>query len=49
MAFIREKKINGNIYLYLVKTVREGDRVRQKVLKYIGPKSQVSQEEVEKF
>ncbi len=46
MSFIREKTINGNKYLYLVKSIREGKRVRQKVLKYLGPKSKVSEEKL---
>lgn len=49
MAFIREKEINGNTYLYLVKSVREEDTVRQEVLKYIGPKSEVSKEDLDEF
>ncbi|MFP4045832.1 MAG: hypothetical protein ACLFS3_02120 [Candidatus Aenigmatarchaeota archaeon] len=49
MSFIREKTINGNQYLYLVKSVRNGDQVRQKVLKYIGPVGKVSQEEIKKI
>ncbi len=49
MSFIREKTINGNKYLYLVKSIREGERVRQKVLKYIGPKSEVSEEKLKKI
>ena len=31
-----EKKIGGKIYHYLVKSVRVGDRVQQKVLAYLG-------------
>lgn len=38
MAFIREKKINGRKYLYLVESERSGDEVKQKVLEYLGPK-----------
>lgn len=49
MAFIREKEINGNKYLYLVKSVREGDSIRQEVLKYLGPKGEVSKEELDSF
>ncbi len=36
MAFLRAKKINGNLYFYLVKSVRIEGKVRQKVVKYIG-------------
>lgn len=34
--FIRKKKIGGKVYHYLVKSVRVGDRVQQKVLAYLG-------------
>lgn len=36
MAYIRHKVIKGHVYYYLVEGRREGDRVRQKVLKYLG-------------
>ncbi len=36
MAFIRTKTINGSKYYYLVENRREGKKVVQKVLKYIG-------------
>jgi len=34
--FIREKTIKGKTYYYLVKSVRERSRVRQKTIRYIG-------------
>jgi hypothetical protein len=34
--YIRTKNINGHLYHYLVKSVREGKRVIQKHLKYLG-------------
>lgn len=37
MSFTRIKTINGRQYKYLVTGVREGNRVRQKVVKYLGP------------
>ncbi len=38
MAFIRTKTIKGHKYLYLVEGTRgEDNKVRQKVIKYIGP------------
>ena len=46
MVFIREKEISGNTYLYLVKSIREGDTVRQEVVRYLGPKDSVSQDDV---
>ena len=36
MAFIRAKVSRGNTYYYLVENHREGKKVRQKVLKYLG-------------
>lgn len=39
MSFIRAKEIpprSGNWYDYEVKTVHEDDKVRQKVIRYIG-------------
>ena len=36
MAFIRVKKIGSRYYFYLVKSVRTGNKVRQKVVKYLG-------------
>ncbi len=35
--YVRQKTVNGRQYFYLVKSVREGKTVRQKVLKYLGP------------
>ena len=35
-GFIRVKYIKGRPYYYLVKTVREDGKVKQKVLKYLG-------------
>lgn len=34
--FIRKKTIGGKTYHYLVKAVRSGDKVQQKVLAYLG-------------
>ena len=36
MAFIRAKRQGDKVYYYLVESRREGKRVRQKVLKYLG-------------
>ena len=36
MAYVRCKTINGKTYQYLVKSVREGQRVRQVFVRYIG-------------
>jgi hypothetical protein len=36
VTFVRTKKVKGIEYRYLVEGVREGDRVRQKVVAYLG-------------
>ena len=38
MAFVRTKTIKGHDYEYLVETYREGDKVKQRVIKYLGRK-----------
>lgn len=49
MSFIREKEINGKDYLYLVESVREGDKVKQKVIKYLGPKGEVPESKLKSY
>ena len=39
--FVREKTINGYTYLYLVESVREGKRTRQRIIKNLGRKEAV--------
>src|ERR687885_1694221 len=39
--FVREKRINGYTYLYLVETVREDGRTKQRILKNLGRKDAV--------
>ncbi len=39
MAFIRAKVCRGRTYYYLVESRRDGKKVRQKVLKYLGTKA----------
>ncbi|HEX55069.1 MAG: 2-C-methyl-D-erythritol 4-phosphate cytidylyltransferase [Candidatus Altiarchaeales archaeon] len=36
MVYVRAKEIKGKRYYYLVKSKREGSRVRQITLKYLG-------------
>jgi len=36
MAFIRFKWIRGKKYYYLVESKREGGKIKQRVLKYLG-------------
>jgi Transposase DDE domain len=40
--FVREKRINGYSYLYLVETVREHGRARQRIIKNLGRKDAVT-------
>ena len=39
--FVREKRINGYTYLYLVETVREDGRAKQRIIKNLGRKDAV--------
>ena len=39
MAFVRTKRQGNRIYYYLVESKREGKKVRQKVIKYLGTKA----------
>ena len=36
MAFVRKKRFGNREYYYLVEGRREGKKVRQKVIKYLG-------------
>jgi hypothetical protein len=36
MAFVRTKRIKNKTYYYLVESRREGNKVRQRVIKYLG-------------
>ncbi len=36
MAYIRNKKNKGKTYYYIVQTKREKNKVKQKVIKYLG-------------
>src|ERR1044072_6430354 len=40
--FVREKRINGYTYLYLVETVRENGRAKQRIVKNRGRKEAVT-------
>ena len=43
MVYVRGKKIKGQTYYYLVKSVREGNRVRQVSLEYLGAEKPTKQ------
>lgn len=36
MAHLKRVHIGGKMYLYIVKSVRSGDKVSKKVLEYLG-------------
>ncbi len=36
MAYIRKKKIKGNIYYYAVEGKYENNKIKQKVIRYLG-------------
>ena len=36
MAFVRTKRQGNRVYYYLVESKREGKKVRQKVIRYLG-------------
>jgi hypothetical protein len=40
-VFVREKRINGYTYLYLVETVREDGRAKQRIIRNLGRKEAV--------
>ncbi len=44
--FVREKRQGKQVYYYLIKSYREGGKVKKKVVKYLG-KEKPSPEELE--
>ena len=46
MVFLRKKIIKGRAYYYLVKSVREGDKVKQKCIRYLGKPEDFIKEEL---
>ncbi len=48
MSFVRKKEYDGRVYYFLVKSIRDGNKVRQKVIKYLG-KNKPSKEEIKKL
>ena len=47
MVFIQERKVKGNTYIYLDKSIKIGTKIR-KISKYLGKKSELSEEEINK-
>ncbi len=48
MTYVRSKNIKGRTYYYLVKSVREGKKIKQINLAYLGAESP-GEEEVRKL
>ena len=48
MAFVRTKRKGNRTYYYLVESRREGNKVRQKVIKYLGAEMP-TKEQIETF
>jgi len=46
MAFIRSKRKGNRVYYYLVENRREGKKVRQKVIKYLGAERPTKEQEL---
>ncbi|MBA7558568.1 hypothetical protein ES708_00172 [subsurface metagenome] len=44
MAFVRTKRKGNRIYYYLVENKREGKKVRQKVIKYLGTEAPTNEQ-----
>lgn len=46
--FIRKKKIKGKTYYYLVESYREGGKIKQRVIKYLGADRPAVIDEIER-
>jgi len=44
MAYVRTKRRGQRLYYYLVESKREGDKVRQRVIRYLGTKPSTKEE-----
>jgi hypothetical protein len=44
MAYVRTKRRGQRLYYYLVESKREGDKVRQRVIRYLGTKPPTKEE-----
>ena len=44
MAYVRTKRRGQRVYYYLVESKREGDKVRQRVIRYLGTKPPAKEE-----
>ena len=44
MAYVRTKRRGRKLYYYLVESKREGDKVRQRVIRYLGTKPPTEEE-----
>jgi len=44
MAYVRTKRRGQKLYYYLVESKREGDKVRQRIICYLGTKPPTEEE-----
>ena len=44
MAYVRTKRRGQKLYYYLVESKREGDKVRQRIIRYLGTKPPTEEE-----
>lgn len=44
MAYVRTKRRGRKLYYYLVESKREGDKVRQRIIRYLGTKPPTEEE-----
>jgi hypothetical protein len=44
MAYVRVKRRGQRVYYYLVESKREGDKVRQRIIRYLGTKPPTKEE-----
>jgi hypothetical protein len=48
MAYLRRQRIGRQMYLYIMESVRRGDKVTKNVLEYLGNKDQVTHARLKK-
>ena len=44
MAYVRTKRRGQKVYYYLVESKREGNKVRQQIIRYLGTKPPTEEE-----
>ena len=44
MSYVRAKRRGQRVYYYLVESKREGDKVRQRIIRYLGTRPPTEEE-----